>query len=54
MMSALPEHNRLRSIQEHAPFADGIDGAGKHQRFNVAVADNAFRWTDPRRNGPRG
>ena len=25
-----------------------------NQRFNVAVADNAFRWTDPRRNGPRG
>src|SRR3569833_1187051 len=24
-----------------------------NQRFNVAVADNAFRWTDPRRNGPR-
>ena len=25
-----------------------------NQRFNVAVADNAFRWTDPRRKGPRG
>jgi outer membrane lipoprotein-sorting protein len=25
-----------------------------NQRFNVAVADNAFRWTDPRRAGPRG
>ncbi|MFL6858121.1 MAG: LolA family protein [Allosphingosinicella sp.] len=26
-----------------------------NQRFNVAVADSAFRWTDPRRNGgPRG
>lgn len=25
-----------------------------NQRFNVAVADNAFRWTDPRRRGPRG
>jgi outer membrane lipoprotein-sorting protein len=25
-----------------------------NQRFNVAVADNAFRWTDPRRQGPRG
>ncbi len=24
------------------------------QRFNVAVADSAFRWTDPRRGGPRG
>ena len=24
------------------------------QRFNVAVADSAFRWTDPRRRGPRG
>jgi outer membrane lipoprotein-sorting protein len=24
-----------------------------NQRFNVAVADSAFRWTDPRR-GPRG
>jgi len=25
------------------------------QRFNVAVADSAFRWTDPRRSaGPRG
>jgi outer membrane lipoprotein-sorting protein len=25
-----------------------------NQRFNVAVADSAFRWTDPRRNkGPR-
>jgi chaperone LolA len=24
-----------------------------NQRFNVAVADSAFRWTDPRRN-PRG
>ena len=25
-----------------------------NQRFNVAVADNAFRWTDPRRSqGPR-
>ena len=23
------------------------------QRFNVAIADNAFRWTDPRRNSPR-
>jgi outer membrane lipoprotein-sorting protein len=25
-----------------------------NQRFNAAVADNAFRWTDPRRSGPRG
>ena len=25
-----------------------------NQRFNVAIADNAFRWTDPRRQGPRG
>ena len=25
-----------------------------NQRFNVAVADTAFRWTDPRRNKPRG
>jgi len=25
-----------------------------NQRFNVAVADSAFRWTDPRRPGPRG
>lgn len=26
-----------------------------NQRFNVAVADSAFRWTDPRRSGgPRG
>lgn len=25
-----------------------------NQRFNVAVADSAFRWTDPRRQGPRG
>ena len=25
-----------------------------NQRFNVAIADNAFRWTDPRRGGPRG
>ena len=25
-----------------------------NQRFNVAVADSAFRWTDPRRRGPRG
>lgn len=25
-----------------------------NQRFNVAVADSAFRWTDPRRKGPRG
>ena len=24
------------------------------QRFNVAVADTAFRWTDPRTNKPRG
>ncbi|MDT9599573.1 LolA family protein [Sphingosinicella rhizophila] len=24
-----------------------------NQRFNVAVADSAFRWTDPRRRGPR-
>lgn len=24
------------------------------QRFNVSVADSAFRWTDPRRQGPRG
>jgi outer membrane lipoprotein-sorting protein len=24
------------------------------QRFNVAVAESAFRWVDPRRNGPRG
>lgn len=24
------------------------------QRFNTAVADSAFRWTDPRRSGPRG
>ena len=24
------------------------------QRFNVPVADSAFRWTDPRRRGPRG
>jgi len=25
-----------------------------NQRFNVAVADSAFRWTDPRRRGPKG
>ncbi len=25
-----------------------------NQRFNVAVADSSFRWTDPRRAGPRG
>ena len=25
-----------------------------NQRFNVRVADSAFRWTDPRRRGPRG
>lgn len=24
-----------------------------HQRFNVAVDDRAFRWTDPRPQGPR-
>ena len=25
-----------------------------NQRFNVAVADSAFRWTDPRKRGPKG
>lgn len=25
-----------------------------NQRFNVPVADSVFRWTDPRRRGPRG
>lgn len=25
-----------------------------NQRFNVAVAESAFRWVDPRRQGPRG
>jgi outer membrane lipoprotein-sorting protein len=25
-----------------------------NQRFNVAVADGAFRWNDPRRSGPKG
>lgn len=25
-----------------------------NQRFNVPVADSLFRWTDPRRRGPRG
>ena len=25
-----------------------------NQKFNVAVADSAFRWTDPRRRSPRG
>lgn len=25
-----------------------------NQRFNVAVADSAFRWVDPRPKGPRG
>ena len=25
-----------------------------NQRFNISVADNAFRWTDPRRTGPKG
>ena len=24
------------------------------QRYNVSVAESAFRWTDPRRRGPRG
>jgi outer membrane lipoprotein-sorting protein len=24
------------------------------QRFNVAVADSAFSWTDPRKRGPKG
>ncbi|MBV8686673.1 MAG: outer membrane lipoprotein carrier protein LolA [Alphaproteobacteria bacterium] len=24
------------------------------QRFNVPVADTAFRWTDPRKRGPKG
>ena len=25
-----------------------------NQRFNVPIADSVFRWTDPRRRGPRG
>jgi len=25
-----------------------------NQQFNVAVADSAFRWNDPRPKGPRG
>lgn len=25
-----------------------------NQRYNVRIADSAFRWTDPRRTGPRG
>jgi outer membrane lipoprotein-sorting protein len=25
-----------------------------NQRFNVPVADSAFRWTDPRARGPKG
>jgi outer membrane lipoprotein-sorting protein len=25
-----------------------------NQRFNVAVADSAFQWTDPRKRGPKG
>jgi outer membrane lipoprotein-sorting protein len=25
-----------------------------NQKFNVAVADSTFRWTDPRGSGPRG
>jgi outer membrane lipoprotein-sorting protein len=25
-----------------------------NQRFNVAVADSAFSWTDPRRRAPKG
>jgi chaperone LolA len=25
-----------------------------NQRFNVAVADSAFHWTDPRKRGPKG
>ena len=25
-----------------------------NQRFNVAVPDSAFRWTDPRARGPKG
>lgn len=25
-----------------------------NQKFNVPVANTAFRWTDPRRSGPRG
>jgi chaperone LolA len=25
-----------------------------NQRFNVPVSDSVFRWTDPRRRGPRG
>jgi outer membrane lipoprotein-sorting protein len=25
-----------------------------NQRFNIAVADSAFRWNDPRPKGPRG
>ena len=25
-----------------------------NQRFGVAVADSSFRWTDPRKRGPRG
>jgi outer membrane lipoprotein-sorting protein len=25
-----------------------------NQRFNVAVDDGAFRWTDPRKRGPKG
>jgi outer membrane lipoprotein-sorting protein len=25
-----------------------------NQRFNVAVADNAFQFVDPRKRGPKG
>ena len=65
-----PEFGTISIAFQRAPSAPGglvlkgwttLDAQGNrtsvalsNQRFNVAVADNAFRWTDPRRAGPRG
>jgi outer membrane lipoprotein-sorting protein len=63
-----PEYGRITMIFVRDPSAPGgmeltswvaLDSQNKrttirlaNQRYGVAVADNAFAWTDPRRNAP--
>jgi outer membrane lipoprotein-sorting protein len=64
-----PEYGRITMIFVRNPSAPGgmelsswvaLDSQNKrttirlaNQRYGVAVSDNAFAWTDPRRSGPR-
>jgi outer membrane lipoprotein-sorting protein len=67
---AHPEYGRITMILRRTPAAPAglmlqgwvaLDSQNNRttirlsgQRFNAAIPDSAFRWSDPRARGPRG